>query len=462
MRKANVTVHVGMRRALQGAAATIALTLAGAASANYDVGVEAYKKGQYDLAIDIWKRFAVAGDVRSKKILGDVYSDNICAQKTANEKAFGLYPSSSLRGSASLRGSETLRGPATALQSKVVRIDYVESLKWYTLAAFHDFGRFQAPTADEVNAQIIAEDCLPYVREEMKTSEVTKAEDLAARIFEAGSPYDLYNLGLMYQRGAGVQKNNVKAALLFDLAKTRGVGEASAAYERVERLMDPKEITTARELVVAWQPPLPQELTGQTTQMKELDRLRRELEELRREDALEAVSDIDVELLQQALKSLGFYYGVADNRMGPETRAAIRRFQYSRVAKDNVMTEEEKEAVKTGVLSAKQTVDLVSEAAQAEHPKSQYVLGIMYTRGIGVVQDGSKAVEWLKKAAEADLAIAHYALGVVYRDGSTGLNEVTPNKALAARAFARAFALGYKPAGDALKLLEFEAPRQVE
>jgi TPR repeat protein len=91
---------------------------------------------------------------------------------------------------------------------------------------------------------------------------------------------------------------------------------------------------------------------------------------------------------------------------------------------------------------------------------SQYVYGIMHARGVGVVQNGAEAVKWLQDAADADLALAHYALGVIYRDGTTGLNEVEPNKVEAAKHFAKAYALGYKPAGDALKLLEFEAPRQ--
>jgi TPR repeat protein len=83
-------------------------------------------------------------------------------------------------------------------------------------------------------------------------------------------------------------------------------------------------------------------------------------------------------------------------------------------------------------------------------------------RGIGVVQDGDKAVEWLGKAAKADLAIAHYALGVVYRDSTPGLNPVKPDKAKAAVHFARAQALGYKQAAEALRQLEFEKPRSIE
>lgn len=436
MRETHVTVFGGLRRALVSAAAASALSLAfaGSALANFEAGLTAYENGQYEQAIDIWKRFAVAGDVRSKKILGDVYSGKILEDSKSSDVPL-----------------ETGVG-----------VNNVEALKWYTLAAYHDFTAYQSPSAEEVNARILAEERLPDIRFRMSTADVTKAEKLVSETFERGSPYDLYHLGDMYQRGAGVAKNNTKALQMYALAKARGVGEASIAYENLEKLMSATEVKTANESAADWQPPLPEEHTGQTNQQKELVRLKKEIEELRLEDALQAVSDIDVELIQRALRSLGFYMGDIDNAMGPETRAAIRKFQYSQVAKDSEMSPEDKEAVRTGVLSARQTVELFAAAAKADHPMSQYVYGVMFVRGIGVEQDGGEAVTWLTKAAGADLAIAHYALGVIYRDGTTGLNEVTPNKALAARHFARAFALGYKPAGDALKLLEFEAPRNVE
>ncbi len=398
----------------------------------FSIGLAAYQAGQFAQAIDIWKRNALAGDVRSKKVLGDVYS-----------------------------GAE-IEGAKVAKPLDVVPVNNVDALKWYTLAAFHDFSAYQRPTAEEVNARILAENRLPEVRSKMSSSDVSKAERLVSDTFERGSPFDLYRLGLMYQGGSGLAKNNAKALTMFALAKQRGVGDASAAFETLEKLMTKAEIDQAIEASVNWQPPLPEEHTGQTPQMKELERVKKELEELKLEEALDAVSDIDVELIQRSLKSLGFFYGEVDNKMGQTTRDAIRRFQFSRVSKNAELTDEQKEAVKTGVLSARQTVELFEAAAKAEHPMSQYVYGIMYVRGIGVERNGAEAVKWLTKSSQADLAIAHYALGVIYRDGTTGLNEIEPNKALAAQRFARAFALGYKPAGEALRLLDFETPSNKE
>lgn len=423
------------RRVMGGmaAASVLAIVAMSPAHATYDAGLEAYKNGQYSQALDTWRRFAVAGDIRSKKILGDVYSGK------------------------PLESADSATAPLEAIP-----VDNVQSLMWYTLAAYHDFSAYQQPTAQEVNAQILAEQRLTEIRFRMSSGDVNKAEGLVAQTFEAGSAYDLYRLGDMYQKGAGVAKNNARALKMYTLAKERGVGEASAAYEVLERLMNPKEIKIALEKAAEWQPPLPPEHTGKTRQQEELERLKKELEEIKMADALEAVSDIDVELIQRALNALGLRAGTVDNKLGPSSRAAIRRFQYSTVARNNSMSEDEKQAVVTGVLTPRQTVELFADAAKANHPMSQYVYGIMFVRGIGVEQDGQLAAKWLDSAAEQNLAIAHYALGVVYRDGTTGLNEITPDERKSAYHLARASALGYKPANDALRRLSFEYTRDVQ
>lgn len=431
-----ITLITKTRITLGGIAAASALALSALtpAYATYEAGVQAYMNGQYAQALDIWKRFAVAGDVRSKKILGDVFSGK------------------------TLEGAKTAATPLEA-----VPVDNVQALVWYTLAAYHDFTAYQTPTAAEVNARILAEQRLPEIRARMSTADVTKSENLVAQTFEAGSAYDLYRLGDMYQKGAGVAKNNTKALQMYTLAQARGVGEASAAYEFLEPLMSKKEIETALKNSETWQPPLPPEYKGKTKQQEEMERLKRELEEIKMAEALKAVSDIDVELIQRALNALGFRAGVVDNKLGSGTRAAIRRFQYSTVARDLTMDEADKQAVVTGVLTPRQTVALFKEAAKAEHPMSQYVYGIMHVRGIGVEQNGNEAVTWLEKAAkDHNLAIAHYALGVVFRDGTTGLNEVSPDERKSAYHLAQASALGYRPANDALRRLSFEYTRDIQ
>ena len=422
------------RAALAGAvtAGLLSVVSIAPASATYEAGLQAYYNGQYLQAIDFWKDFAKAGDVRSMKILGDVYS-----------------------------GTELETDKDAAKPIEVIGVDNVQALMWYTLAATYEFSDFAKPTPEQINAQILADQRAPVIRFRMSSKDVDAAEDLVARTYEAGSGYDLYQLGKLYQKGDGVQKDNVRALQLYALAESRGVGAASGAFQELKPLMNKKEVETALDLASDWQPPLPPEHVGETAQMKEIKRLRQELDEIRMSEALQQVSDIDVELIQRTLNALGFRAGVVDNSLGPSTRAAIRRFQYSLVARDFNLTEAEKQETVTGVLTPRQTIELFSQAAKHDHPMSQYVYGLMHLRGIGVQQNGKEAVHWLSAAADQNLAIAHYALGVVFRDGTTGLNEVQPSEPASARHFARASVLGFKPANEALRRLSFESVRDV-
>src|SRR5689334_20768694 len=48
---------------------------------------------------------------------------------------------------------------------------------------------------------------------------------------------------------------------------------------------------------------------------------------------------------------------------------------------------------------------------------SQYNLGLLYARALGVPRDYAKAAEWYRKAAEQGVPAAEYNLGVIYANG---------------------------------------------
>ncbi len=56
--------------------------------------------------------------------------------------------------------------------------------------------------------------------------------------------------------------------------------------------------------------------------------------------------------------------------------------------------------------------------AEQGHAQAQYVLGVMYNNGDGVVQDYAEAVKWYRLAAEQGHAWAQYNLGVMYENGN--------------------------------------------
>ncbi len=106
---------------------------------------------------------------------------------------------------------------------------------------------------------------------------------------------------------------------------------------------------------------------------------------------------------QQALQGLGFYNGNIDNKHGPDTRTAIRKFQG------------ELWFDQTGVLTAEQTVLLICGGAQiAKDISSQNVLGVMYAGGLGVRQNTDFALDWLSAAAQRNDADAAWNLALMY------------------------------------------------
>lgn len=59
----------------------------------------------------------------------------------------------------------------------------------------------------------------------------------------------------------------------------------------------------------------------------------------------------------------------------------------------------------------------LSHAAQANHPRAQYRLGILYAHGWGVPRDSIQAVEWFTRSAQNGYAPARYHLGWMYHKG---------------------------------------------
>lgn len=58
-----------------------------------------------------------------------------------------------------------------------------------------------------------------------------------------------------------------------------------------------------------------------------------------------------------------------------------------------------------------------SLAETVDHSYAQYYLGIMYSKGQGVLQDDNEASEWFKRAAENKVPQAQYKLGKMYMKG---------------------------------------------
>jgi TPR repeat protein len=65
-----------------------------------------------------------------------------------------------------------------------------------------------------------------------------------------------------------------------------------------------------------------------------------------------------------------------------------------------------------------QEITTIRQNASLKHRKAQFILGMMYYRGINVVQDKAMAFFWLNRAADAGEKVAQFNLGIFHANGS--------------------------------------------
>jgi TPR repeat protein len=425
-----------------------AAVLGGQAWADYENALETYKSAkesnvpanQVVGAIDLWQKSALAGDVRSARILGDLYSHR------------DLVP-----GDADMLPEET----------GVVPNDSVKALAWYIIAATHHFGDYRQtdPLPSEMNARIVAQRRIPEVKMGMTDSQVQAAEARVEQLLGGGSGFDLLRLAKMRVQGAGLSKDNTEALKYLYLARGRGRGtnvDADTLINSLENLMVSTDVAAAKTRAEAWQPPLPETYAmltkGDRDDMQRLtalqyQELRENLEELNKQ-----FEGNDV-VVDKALQALGFYYDDDnDGKLESSERfAAVKRFQTSlfidRRGGQELSGEERAMAkdIATGTLTDLQTVDLMARAAERGHAPSQHIYGVMLGRGIGVRKDGQAAIDMLKRAADQNYALAHYSAGIFFVEGITAERSLQPSVREACFHLRSAAVLGYKPAEKAQK-----------
>ena len=422
----------------------VAAGLPGAALADYDDALRAYAfdaSGQMNRtdvaeALDMWQKYARAGDILSRQVLGDLYSH---------------------------QALETDAAVPHPEDTGIVPLDRVEALAWYAIAATHDFeGYNQTPSMADVNARARARARLPALRAELTDDAVKAAEARVVEILSAGSAFDLYRLGVMAQQGHGLPKDNAQALMFYKLAQSRNFNSSARAADAagfLMSIMDAPDIERASLLAEEWEPPLPDHARGKSPRQVAIERDLIRLRALQAEPQFAKLEDQfsgNESLLQNALAALGLYLGEIDGKVGPGTRDAIRKFQYTLVEDDDTLTTDEKRDVQTGTLTVAQKLELVRAAAERGHPQSQYVYGVMQAEGIGVPIDGAAAADWLGRSAAYGYSLAHFALGEYYARGIQGERPLRPSVAQASYHYGQASALGYAPAGDALTKLRYE------
>ena len=173
-------------------AAALLTALTARADPPFEVGMQAYRVGDFPAAADHWRPLAEQGDARSQYYLGTLH-------------AFG-------------------RG--------VPRND-ADASRWFALAAAQGHTMAQYSVG-------------PMTGDNLLESEWNQ---LAAR---RGDTIARYNLGFMYDEGRGVPADRVQAHLWFNLAATGGFEPAVVGREYCENRMSRWQIYRARRLARRW------------------------------------------------------------------------------------------------------------------------------------------------------------------------------------------------------------------
>lgn len=167
------------------------------ALADFQAGMDAFNKGDYNAAVKEWLPLAEKGDVKAQFHLGIVYYEG----RTWNEAA-KWYRMAADHGDAAAQ----VKLADMYTEGRGVPQDYKEAMKWYLLAA------------------------------------------------DQGEPVARASLGIIYAQGKEVPQDSVQAYMWFELAVAQGHEGAKMLREAIAKNMTPAQIAAAQALSRNWKP----------------------------------------------------------------------------------------------------------------------------------------------------------------------------------------------------------------
>jgi len=162
---------------------------------DWEEGVDAYKAGDYQKAIRLFKSFAEQGDAHAQYNLGFMY-DNGKGVPKDHAKAFHWYRKAAEQGDAGAQYNLGLM----YVNGKGVPEDDAEAVHWYRKAA------------------------------------------------EQGDAYAQYELGIMYFNGQGVGQSDIKAYAWWTAAAENGHRESASVRDTLASFMTERDLVKAKNM----------------------------------------------------------------------------------------------------------------------------------------------------------------------------------------------------------------------
>ncbi len=166
---------------------------------DYQAGVDAYNRGDYDTALKEFRPLAVQGDPKAQNKMGVLY-----------------------------------------VLGEGVPQDYTEAVKWYRLAAE------QGEAAAQYNLGLM------YNNGQGVPQDYTEAVRWFRLGADQGEAAAQFNLGVMYFSGHGVARNYIQAYMWASLAAAQGNENAVKVQELLEKEMPPEQLAEAQRLAREW------------------------------------------------------------------------------------------------------------------------------------------------------------------------------------------------------------------
>lgn len=203
-------------------------------------GRAAAAKGEYDVAMKLWRPLAEKGDATAQSDLGLLYDEGLGIKKDPAEAA-KWYRLAADQGDAAAQNNLAFM----YVRGISVEQDYVQAAHWYRKAA--DQGAAEA----QYNLAHL------YVEGRGVPQDIKEAADLYRKAAEQGDPDAQNRLGLLYVNGEGVAQDRVEGYKWIALAvKNTPMDDVRAVYQRhlddVARPLTPEQISEGEKRVEAW------------------------------------------------------------------------------------------------------------------------------------------------------------------------------------------------------------------
>ncbi len=198
-----------------------------AISQSYDKGLDAAKTGDYNTAIDIFLPLAETNNALAQEMLGLIYEQGLGVQKDY-AKAFKwtqLAAQQGLPDAQNRLGGLHLRGLG-------VPENRSKAMKWYELASK------QGHLAALTNQGVIF----------LLSENLEKAAEIYKISASRGDTRAQFSLGVMYEKGIGLEQSNILAFMWYDLSSFQGYEAAFSSRDILIKVMNKEDVSISRNM----------------------------------------------------------------------------------------------------------------------------------------------------------------------------------------------------------------------